>query len=978
MKRYLVFLSLLFVASLQGMGQTQTSNCIVNNFYASNITTPISQIVYNTNFDVELAITYNPADVVTNKLRLNVTLPVADYTQSPALQVSSSTVTISNQIFSNNVVTFDVTGFRNATFTVILSNVRISPGTGCADPALYPISSTFGYYPISTPTNPVNFQNSSSVKSISGKHILGSIAVMLGQTAYSPSTDANSPYYIDLRVTVPGSTYLSNNLLLNFTSSQIIKTVIYSGSIIASVQNISGVTYYQIPNPGLNSGNLRVYFDLAENTQSVNLGLLCTAQFASTCLISGNSFPNSIAVPAFTGKPDDILLAYPSINSNEENYGQETRNTPCPGEEVGVSFYLDNIYNQSAMQTPIVTTFDIPANIVPTIIYFAGPIPDQISARNCSTGVYQVLQPETNGNVTIPNGAVIDNIKMTYNQFSIIRTYVSLNFHVASTPRSCSSNSLSNITYSLLKNNQPYISKSILIVPPSPQPNYLNAYYSTTIYNPGQPEIIPNSIQLIINTKMKSDDYLLYTLDENMDYSDPTNENNLLFSFQGSTNYQTLAAFNAQYFSSNPITAQISGKTLKIQNINIPGYISDCNHQNFILYFRVVTKIVDKPTKISNENTLSMRDKNGMLLSLSSITHYDWLVAATQSATPTVFFSCDGGTTKTAGITIKKNDAFIDYYTLQNNTLFKYDQQPLLLYCALPVNGIQPTVQLIQTHTSGTTSIATIIDPSLYTVSYANGILNNYSALAYTGSVGINTNILKINMLKISFDAYDKLELALTYPGGLSLVTNNDLRFYTIIGTLSIPPQSSSALTIGPKSDCDLFDCTECVTSFSPIPGQEYIVSAWVKETVTGSSPTAYTHSGVQVSFNDGAIVLPLFKADGAVVDGWQRIEASFVVPMNATNIHVTLVNLNTSAGADVFFDDIRVHPYNSNMKSFVYDPSTQKLTAELDENNYATLYEYDDEGILIRVKKETERGVMTIKETRSNQSKVQNGAIGQ
>ena len=58
-------------------------------------------------------------------------------------------------------------------------------------------------------------------------------------------------------------------------------------------------------------------------------------------------------------------------------------------------------------------------------------------------------------------------------------------------------------------------------------------------------------------------------------------------------------------------------------------------------------------------------------------------------------------------------------------------------------------------------------------------------------------------------------------------------------------------------------------------------------------------------------------------------------------------------------------------MKSYVYDPSTQKLTAELDENNYATKYEYDDEGILIRVKKETTRGVMTIKESRNNQSKI-------
>jgi len=39
---------------------------------------------------------------------------------------------------------------------------------------------------------------------------------------------------------------------------------------------------------------------------------------------------------------------------------------------------------------------------------------------------------------------------------------------------------------------------------------------------------------------------------------------------------------------------------------------------------------------------------------------------------------------------------------------------------------------------------------------------------------------------------------------------------------------------------------------------------------------------------------------------------------------------------------------------------------ADLDENNYASFYEYDDDGTLIRVKKETEKGVITIKETRS------------
>ena len=61
-------------------------------------------------------------------------------------------------------------------------------------------------------------------------------------------------------------------------------------------------------------------------------------------------------------------------------------------------------------------------------------------------------------------------------------------------------------------------------------------------------------------------------------------------------------------------------------------------------------------------------------------------------------------------------------------------------------------------------------------------------------------------------------------------------------------------------------------------------------------------------------------------------------------------------------------------MKSFVYDPVSLRLMAELDANNYATFYEYDDQGNLIRVKKETERGIVTLKESRSVYTK--NGIV--
>ena len=117
------------------------------------------------------------------------------------------------------------------------------------------------------------------------------------------------------------------------------------------------------------------------------------------------------------------------------------------------------------------------------------------------------------------------------------------------------------------------------------------------------------------------------------------------------------------------------------------------------------------------------------------------------------------------------------------------------------------------------------------------------------------------------------------------------------------------------------------------------------------------------------------FTTEGSVIDGWQRISTDFTIPIEATNMTISLEN-NAQGNINAYFDDLRFHPYDANMKSFVYDPVTQRLQAELDENNYATFYEYDTEGGLVRVKKETERGVYTIQETRSGNSKLNNASL--
>lgn len=109
------------------------------------------------------------------------------------------------------------------------------------------------------------------------------------------------------------------------------------------------------------------------------------------------------------------------------------------------------------------------------------------------------------------------------------------------------------------------------------------------------------------------------------------------------------------------------------------------------------------------------------------------------------------------------------------------------------------------------------------------------------------------------------------------------------------------------------------------------------------------------------------FKASGTIIDQWQRIQNTFRVPIGTVKLKIDLVN---NFPNPAYFDDIRIFPVDGNMKSFVYDQQSQRLMAELDENNFATFYEYDKEGGLIRVKKETEKGVFTIQETRSGNVK--------
>jgi hypothetical protein len=156
--------------------------------------------------------------------------------------------------------------------------------------------------------------------------------------------------------------------------------------------------------------------------------------------------------------------------------------------------------------------------------------------------------------------------------------------------------------------------------------------------------------------------------------------------------------------------------------------------------------------------------------------------------------------------------------------------------------------------------------------------------------------------------------------------------------------------------------CSDCLPLFSLLPSKKYILSYWVASDSSLTCNTIPYNVGITIS--NGATSIPLtLVSTSPVIDGWKKVEVTFTSPDATGYADFGISNTGTIR---VFFDDIRVYPYNAKMKSYAYDTRSRRLMAELDENNYATFYEYDDEGILVRIKRETETGIQTVKEARN------------
>ena len=213
------------------------------------------------------------------------------------------------------------------------------------------------------------------------------------------------------------------------------------------------------------------------------------------------------------------------------------------------------------------------------------------------------------------------------------------------------------------------------------------------------------------------------------------------------------------------------------------------------------------------------------------------------------------------------------------------------------------------------------------------------------------------------------------YPGHFNfqkIINNNTIKLDTLnahSGRYSLKLSASAALSrsIYPMNDNlytrDLkhqfnLNSNYPMKGFSPVPGNKYVMSFWVKD----NNPTS-ANPGVDITA--GGTMFWSFNMKVPVVEGWKRVEIVFD-HLSATSFDFTI----QPSGGTVYIDDIRIYPINAHVKSYVYDPVTLKLVAELDENNFASFFEYNDEGMMIRAKKETEKGIVTLRETRTGYRK--------
>ncbi len=201
---------------------------------------------------------------------------------------------------------------------------------------------------------------------------------------------------------------------------------------------------------------------------------------------------------------------------------------------------------------------------------------------------------------------------------------------------------------------------------------------------------------------------------------------------------------------------------------------------------------------------------------------------------------------------------------------------------------------------------------------------------------------------------------------GQHIITYNN-GGYVLTKTINVINHSTCNQTI---SDVISSKTCEGCSAFKPIAGKQYFLSAWASHQNVDNpalSKSGFTQMHIHLNFlNSGSTSVGMrdIYPSGQTIDGWKKVEDSFTIPSGTATIDIVFVN---NSNADIYFDDLRIHPFEASMVSYVYNNETMQLVAELDDNNFHTKYIYDKEGNIVKMNVETVDGIRTVVETRTH-----------
>lgn len=120
------------------------------------------------------------------------------------------------------------------------------------------------------------------------------------------------------------------------------------------------------------------------------------------------------------------------------------------------------------------------------------------------------------------------------------------------------------------------------------------------------------------------------------------------------------------------------------------------------------------------------------------------------------------------------------------------------------------------------------------------------------------------------------------------------------------------------------------------------------------------------VSAKLGGTTLPT-PVQRAYVAGWKLMEWNVPAGHASLTTHGAAALTFQVATNTGYIDDVRVQPQDAEGTCYVYERTSLRLLAQLDDRHFAVIYRYNNEGRLMRKERETERGIVPLSEAEYN-----------